>query len=193
MATHSSVLAWRIPGMGEPGGLPSMGSHRVGHDWSDLAAAAAAYYSFRAEMWLQELFCMSTIIFLQVKCMKNTMWEERYSVYGEEMLSFSISVMSPASNRVKGQADNYNSKFLKKWNGGKGNPKRQWPELVTKFCKRWMKTSKVPQNRSVNIFFEEWEGSFPHAVQNNLETNCILNKFSWLNDVVFRDVDSGSV
>ena len=42
MATHSSVLAWRIPGMGEPGGLPSMGSHRVGLNWSDLAAAAAA-------------------------------------------------------------------------------------------------------------------------------------------------------
>ena len=42
MATHSSVLAWRIPGTGEPGGLLSMGSHRVGHDWSDLAAAAAA-------------------------------------------------------------------------------------------------------------------------------------------------------
>jgi len=40
MATHSSVLAWRIPGMGEPGGLPSMGSHRVGHDLSDLAATA---------------------------------------------------------------------------------------------------------------------------------------------------------
>ena len=40
MATHSSVLAWRIPGTGEPGGLLSMGSHRVGHDWSDLAAAA---------------------------------------------------------------------------------------------------------------------------------------------------------
>ena len=42
MATHSSVLAWRIPGTGEPGGLPSMGSHRVGHNWSDLAAAEAA-------------------------------------------------------------------------------------------------------------------------------------------------------
>ena len=42
MATHSSVLAWRIPGTGEPGGLPSMGSHRVGHDWSNLAAAAEA-------------------------------------------------------------------------------------------------------------------------------------------------------
>ena len=42
MATHSSDLAWRIPGMGEPGGLPSMGSHRVGQDCSYLAAAAAA-------------------------------------------------------------------------------------------------------------------------------------------------------
>ena len=41
MATHSSVLAWRVPGMGEPDGLPSMGSHRVGHNRSDLAAAAA--------------------------------------------------------------------------------------------------------------------------------------------------------
>ena len=41
MATHSSVLAWRLPGMGEPGGLLSVGSHRVGHDWSDLAAVAA--------------------------------------------------------------------------------------------------------------------------------------------------------
>ena len=42
MATHFSVLAWRIPGMVEPGGLPSMGLHRVGHDWSYIAAAAAA-------------------------------------------------------------------------------------------------------------------------------------------------------
>ena len=41
MATHSSVLSWRIPGTEEPGGLQSMGSHRVGQDWSDLAAAAA--------------------------------------------------------------------------------------------------------------------------------------------------------
>ena len=41
MATHFSVLAWRIPGMGEPGGPLSMGLHRVGHNWSYLAAAAA--------------------------------------------------------------------------------------------------------------------------------------------------------
>ena len=46
MATHSRVLAWRIPGTGEPGGLPSMGLHRVGHDWSDLATAAAVKCEF---------------------------------------------------------------------------------------------------------------------------------------------------
>ena len=43
MATYSSVLAWRIPGTGEPGGLLSVGLHRVRHDWSDLAAAVAAH------------------------------------------------------------------------------------------------------------------------------------------------------
>ena len=45
MATHSSILAWRIPGTEEPGGLLSMGSHKVRHDWNDLAAAAAAAYN----------------------------------------------------------------------------------------------------------------------------------------------------
>ena len=47
MATHSSILAWRIPGTGEPRGLPSVGSHRVRHDCSDLAAAAAVGKSVR--------------------------------------------------------------------------------------------------------------------------------------------------
>ena len=60
MATYSSVLAWRIPGTGEPGGLPSMGSHRVRHDWSDLAVAAAA-------------------VLLRVQCTKNSCLTE--SVY----------------------------------------------------------------------------------------------------------------
>ena len=47
MATHSSVLAWRVPGTGEPGGLLSLGSHRVRHNWSDLAA-----------MWYSTLVCV---------------------------------------------------------------------------------------------------------------------------------------
>ena len=49
MATHSSTLAWRILGTAEPGGLLSMGLHRVGHDWSDLAAAAAANHIVNIE------------------------------------------------------------------------------------------------------------------------------------------------
>ena len=60
MATHSSVLAWRIPGTGEPGGLPSMGLHRVGHDWSDLVVVA---WEIRVNMkqdtdFLQLLGCL---------------------------------------------------------------------------------------------------------------------------------------
>ena len=60
MATHSSVLAWRIPGTGEPGELPSMGSHRVGHDWSNLAAAAANLILFYAINFSK---CVLLIIF----------------------------------------------------------------------------------------------------------------------------------
>ena len=51
MATHSSILAWRILGKEEPGGLPSTGSHRVRHDWSDLVAAAAALLKIRVILW----------------------------------------------------------------------------------------------------------------------------------------------
>ena len=54
LATHSSALAWRIPGTGEPGGLLSMGSHRVAHNWSDLAAAAAP---FLWELGLWDVIC----------------------------------------------------------------------------------------------------------------------------------------
>ena len=59
MATHSNVLALRIPGTGEPGGLPSMGSHRVGHDWSNLAAAATIFticFSFYLLMNIWDVF-----------------------------------------------------------------------------------------------------------------------------------------
>ena len=51
MATHCSVLAWRIPGTGEPGGLPSMGLHRVRHDWSDLVGVAA-YISISISIYI---------------------------------------------------------------------------------------------------------------------------------------------
>ena len=59
MAPHSSTLAWRIPEMGEPGRLPSMGLHRIGHDWSDLAAAAA---------WTSMLLSLSEYMSLFLLC-----------------------------------------------------------------------------------------------------------------------------
>ena len=68
MATHSRVHSWRIPGTGEPGGLPSMGSHRVGYDSSDLAAAAAAaaaenFLQISQENMSKEFFLLNTAFF----------------------------------------------------------------------------------------------------------------------------------
>ena len=57
MVTHSSVLAWRIPGTGEPDALPSMGLHRIGHDWCNLAAAAAVIVNW----------CISWLLTLESK------------------------------------------------------------------------------------------------------------------------------
>ena len=78
MATDSSVLAWRLPGMGEPGGLPSMGSHRVGHDRRDLAAALAM------SLMLFSIFpmhffslCLSLYFYcpeLQFRCPRGHQW-----------------------------------------------------------------------------------------------------------------------
>ena len=73
MATHSSVLAWRIPRTGEPGGLPSLGSHRVGHDWSNLAAAASIYNM------PSSLIC----IFFHLIFAK-TLWSKIYPVFVHE-------------------------------------------------------------------------------------------------------------
>ena len=66
MAHHSSILAWRIPGMGEPGGLPSMGSHKVGHDWNDLAAAAA---------------CTSKVMLNILYLSFNSIWTENFQMF----------------------------------------------------------------------------------------------------------------
>ena len=73
MATHSSVLALRIPGTGEPGGLPSMGSHRVGHDWSDLAAAVAGI--------IKVFHLMSITKDMLILIQPNKLWEKKWPTY----------------------------------------------------------------------------------------------------------------
>ena len=65
MATHSSVLAWRIPVTGEPGGLPSMGLHRVRHDWSDLLNSNSSFVLFFFEL---------TIYYVYISMLLSTFW-----------------------------------------------------------------------------------------------------------------------
>ena len=104
-ATHSSVLAWRIPGTGGPGGLPSMGSHRVGHDWSDLVAAAAEYIpsknssdqkkkNYGSSLW----FTISTVLYFKYKEEKLNLYEFIWEQFDKEEIIanrkiYSTSVM----------------------------------------------------------------------------------------------------
>ena len=73
MATHSSVVAWRIPGTGEPGGLPSLGSYRVGHDWSALAAAQSPEKQLPTTSFAPELILYYTEISIMF-CMFNKLY-----------------------------------------------------------------------------------------------------------------------
>ena len=70
MATHSSILAWRIPGTGEPGGLPSMGSHRVGHEWSGLAAAGKEKDNL-STLWSSLLHISRSDVFMHMAALGN--------------------------------------------------------------------------------------------------------------------------
>ena len=78
MATHFSVLAWRIPRTVEPDGLPSVGSHRVGHDWGDLAAAAAAVLQSLGKAWESS----KTPEFISCGACEMTVWGRQSSSDG---------------------------------------------------------------------------------------------------------------
>ena len=88
MATHSSVLAWRIPEMGEPGGLPSMGSHRVGHDWSNLAVATPCivfYIKTQFFSLIELITIVALLLFFKspplVGCKFWKQWDHYFSVH----------------------------------------------------------------------------------------------------------------
>ena len=94
MATHSSVLAWRIPGTEEPGGLPSMGSHRVRQAWNNLAAAAAAAAA-AATYWLEVKGCCANPK-MHIVNMQSLSW------YGEYTMVYSKVMKLPYSRRTTG-------------------------------------------------------------------------------------------
>ena len=81
MATHSSVLAWIIPGMGEPGGLPSMGSHRVRHDWSDLAQ----HHSIVHICWKKSYLYVDCTVQTCVAQVSTYFISARYQVIGQSV------------------------------------------------------------------------------------------------------------
>ena len=118
MAAHSGVLAWRIPWMGKPGGLPSMGSHRVGHNWSDLAIAKKKHLG---------LYCHPAYLTYT----QNTSWEMlgwmkhklESRLWGEISIT-SDKQMTPPLWQNGGR----------KWKGegNKGNERGEW--------KSWLKT-----------------------------------------------------
>ena len=98
MATHSSVLAWRIPGIGEPGGLPSMESRRVGHDWSDSAAAAAALLSHCLHLCCICNFCSTSRISLYKWFLPRTLiFHHLFNLINSvHLLGLSLNAVSPS-------------------------------------------------------------------------------------------------
>ena len=108
MATHSRVLAWRIPGTGEPGGLPSMGSHRVGHDWTDLAAAV--HVSFKNELWQSRKIKVYISSFFFLMPLKH--WEPRgIPQQTPQLLCFDCSFSFPPSSLLTTISPQFNSSF----------------------------------------------------------------------------------
>ena len=101
MATHSSVLAWRIPGTGKPGGLSSMGLHRVGHDWSDLAAAASTYCILST--------MLSLLVYIILFILHNTQ-EEGIIMF--TLRCREVKLREPPGHRAVNQALGFTSKFV---------------------------------------------------------------------------------
>ena len=100
MATHSSVLPWRIPGTGEPGGLPSMGLHRVGHDWSDLAAAAAVSCWYYILIILKfQLKSLVNVLQMNIFSVSNKWFEEvtQSFIYNYSSHIIFITMSAPVS------------------------------------------------------------------------------------------------
>ena len=114
MATHSSILAWRIPGMEEPSGLLSMGPHRVGHDWSNLAAAAAAAAAAAYITGKSNLFSICYTICLRKKHKnKQNSYEKKLISYRNKYREIQNSLWNVHLGRAKSKVKN----ALSLWTG----------------------------------------------------------------------------
>ena len=137
MATHSSVLAWRIQGMKEPGGLLCMGSHRVGHDWSDLAAAAAADSIFKS----RDITLPTKVHLVKAMFFPLVMYGcESWTIKKAERQRIDLSSY-PSSN------------FFLSWLGGEGH------KLKTCYWKQW-KTNSWDEALESDHLLVRWQQGF---------------------------------
>ena len=100
MATHSSVLAWRIPGTAEPGGLLSRGSHRVGQNWSDLVVVVAVYIHVGTYISFSSFLCIYLILHIFSLCL--SIW-----IFSTNLSSSSIILFNMSSNLLLNSSLNY--------------------------------------------------------------------------------------
>ena len=108
MAAYSSVLAWRIPGTGEPGRLLSMGLHRVGHDWSDLAAAAACPVSpFHSSVSAAYICCIHVPFLLSCFCSHHSIKLSLSHHHLSKFIIFSLHVFFILHKRSKSSFKKY--------------------------------------------------------------------------------------
>ena len=157
MATHSSVLAWRIPETGEPGGLPSMGSHRVGHDWSDLAAAAA---SFINSLLINQQCKINHVLYL-----KNTRQQQRTDFFFQ---GASVEIAKTSFPKTSGNV--LSSVVYMHWPSGQClSPMSHWPcQHEGKGSGHWKKTEMKLFFGAVQISMNNFRSSASYFLQQNL-------------------------
>ena len=184
-ATHSSVLAWRIPGTGEPGGLPSTGSHRVRHDWSDLAAAAAA----AAELIH---FCtfISGIVILQISIqhMKNEGTKRNNPKMKKKVKSQMLDMTSTISQYiVHGYTDiwcilNVSFLSLQYKEQATNNKIKPLTKLISLIVKLAVGCINLPKSRWV--FKVQWTNIWNHLSQITPQRySCLMNIYESFLDV----------
>ena len=93
MSTHSSILAWRIPGTEEPSGVLSMGSHRVGHDWSDLAAAV------QMSIWVWEKWNANMFTHAFMQSLKRISWYLMFKAFKNDIKLHQMCVLLMSSSQ----------------------------------------------------------------------------------------------
>ena len=166
MATHSTVLAWRIPGTGEPGGLPSMGSHRVRHDWSDLAAAAdKEQCCYRLKLTALNILCLWPAPFLQISNQVISATTRMGSEFFHVELALFVNWTGRVTKKLVflriGQPPKYSTSIF---------PREGLP--------RWLssKEANCQGRRCRRLEFDLWVGKIPWKRKcNPLQYSCLRN------------------